>query len=120
MEYHAIPRELQRDPDRAFADGLYAVHFWTDTAESRSVLTKSGNVLFGGDNGVNYFGRIFGDTDLTVHFEVHRHGEAPHPLFGDTEHEVFELDGMVSAGFVSMRGAGDGDDQLSMSLRRLR
>jgi hypothetical protein len=120
MEYHAIPTALQRDADRLFADGLYAAHLWTDRAEARSVLTKSGNVLFGGDGGVNVFGRVFGDASLTVHLEVHRHGEAPHPVFGDAEHEVFELDGSVGAGIVSFAGNGESGEHLSMTLRRLR
>jgi hypothetical protein len=120
MEYHAIPKELLRDAGREFADGLYAAHIWSDEAETRSMFTKSGNVLFGGEGGVNYFGRVFGDTSLTMHFEIHRYGDEPHPVFSDTEQEVFELDGVISAGLVSLSGTGERGERLSISLRRLR
>jgi hypothetical protein len=119
MEYHALPKELQRDSGQIFADGLYAAHFWTDDAESRSVLTKSGNVIFGGDGDVNYFGRIFGDGQVTVHFEMHRHGDAAHPLIGTVAEETFELDGFVGTGLISLSGSGDHGERLSVNLRRL-
>lgn len=120
VESHAIPNELLRSSHRELSDGLYAANFQTPDAEVSGVLYKYGNHLSGGDGGIAFFGRMFGGASVTMHFEVHCHGDLSHPVFNGFESTTYELDGHLTTAGAQLRGVDDAGRELSLSLRLLR
>ncbi len=121
---HSLPAELLRSTSfQSLPDGLYGTRFRRGEHESRGVLYKNGTHLYGGDDGVAYFGRMFGTgPSVTLHLEVHRKNDDPNPLFGTALQCVYELHGHASRTSVDLHGEcmeGDGGI-LGLSLHFLR
>jgi hypothetical protein len=124
MESHSLPPELLRNAQGALPDGLYSGRFVAGDTESSGLLRKAGDHLFGGDEGYSFFGRMFGHRpSVTLRFEVQRQENAePHPVFGETEHAVYELDGLTNPYGAELHGQSseDGGEILHLSMRFLR
>ncbi len=92
--------------------------------EVEGVFALPRHHLFGGDEGYSFFGRMFGHRpSVTLRFEVQRQENAePHPVFGETEHAVYELDGLTNPYGAELHGQSseDGGEILHLSMRFLR
>ncbi len=120
VEYHGLPRELSQPGNTGLKDGVYAASYSIAGAKSDGVLVKRGNYISGGQGGIAFFGRTFGDDSITVHFEVHCHGDKANAVFNGADSAIFELNGHLTTSGAQLRGIDDSGRELSLMLRFLR
>ncbi len=120
VEYHGLPKELSQPSDAGLKDGVYAAGYAIGDAKTSGVLVKRGNYISGGQGGIAFFGRMFGGDSVTLHFEVHCHGERDNAVFSGADSAVFELNGHLTSAGAQLHGVDVSGRELSLVLRFLR